>query len=177
MHGIRRGSREALSLSHHTLSYLLYDILPSNGIRDLSIYIPSQIYRCTVRKFNRLRYWSSMWWKFWPFPSIWLNFTSHWALHQRHQSHTAKSAKTFRAVHMVKENLRTRREFSQHGRMMLIIIFDQQPLLYILDLFSPKIFQKPYSLTRVNHFYNVHRTLHQEAELSDPRPFLTGSDF
>ena len=33
-----------------------------------------------------------------PFPSIWLNLSSHRAFQKRHQSHTAKSAKTFLRV-------------------------------------------------------------------------------
>ena len=42
---------------------------------------------------------SSVWRNFRPFPSIWRNFTSHRALQQRHQSNTAKSAKTLLTVH------------------------------------------------------------------------------
>ena len=38
---------------------------------------------------------SSMWLNVRPFPSVWLNFTSHKPLQCRHQSHTVKSAKTF----------------------------------------------------------------------------------
>ena len=66
-------------------------IIPTSSTKLLSVGPLSQLaHKCTVRKFTCWRDCLAR-----PFPSIWLNFTSHRSLLR---SHTAKSTKTFRTV-------------------------------------------------------------------------------
>ena len=65
---------------------------------------------------------SSMWRYIWQFPSIWLNFKWHRALQWRHQSHTAKSAKTFLTVYQATNLAGYTRPHRRNGLLSLQIL-------------------------------------------------------